>query len=155
MKLRDLLSKNSILIDLKAADKADCITQMTTYLCSIHNLGNPEKTIAKVLERESEMSTGIGFGIAIPHARLPQIDRAYLVAGRCATELNFDAIDESPVRLVFLLVSPTNTATEHTMILSSLSRIMVYEDIRQSLCAAATADAFLQILIAAEDKYVE
>ncbi|MDD5674476.1 MAG: PTS sugar transporter subunit IIA [Chitinivibrionales bacterium] len=155
MKLQNILAKNSVLIDIKAADKTDLLTQMGRYLGSVYDLKDSDTIVARILAREGEMSTGIGFGIAIPHARLDSIDRVYLIAARTAGDTEFNAIDEQPVRLVFLMISPANTTTEHTKILSILSRIMSYEDIRKNLLEAPDAGSFLNILIAGEDKYVQ
>lgn len=155
MKIRDLLSKNSILIDLQGSDKTEILTQMADYICSLHNLGEKQVITGKILERESEMSTGIGFGIAIPHARVPLVDRQYMIAARSAQGIDFNAIDEQLVNLIFMMISPANTSSEHTQILSSLSRIMSYEDMRKKLLTAPTADQFLDLIVKGEDKYVE
>ena len=155
MKLRDILTTNGILIDFKPADKRDALTQMASFMASIYDLKSPEGIAAKIIERESVISTGIGFGIAIPHARIEGIDRLYMIAARTATGVEYDALDEQPVFLVFMMISPTNTASDHSRILSSLSRIMSYEDVRNNLLAAPNAQAFLDTLIEAESKYVE
>jgi mannitol/fructose-specific phosphotransferase system IIA component (Ntr-type) len=155
VKIRDLLSRNSILIDLPGTDKEEVLAQMARYMASIHNLTQVETISRKILEREADMSTGIGFGIAIPHARIDHIDRVYLIAGRSTAGIDFAAIDEQLVHLLFMMISPPNTSAEHTQILSSLSRIMSYEDMRKRLFASATAEEFLDLLIKGEDKYVE
>jgi mannitol/fructose-specific phosphotransferase system IIA component (Ntr-type) len=155
VKIRDLLSKNSILIDLHGSDKTALLTQMADYMCSLYNLPEKQVIIQKILIRENELSTGIGFGIAIPHARIPLVDRLYMIAARTNEGIDFNAIDEQAVHLIFMMVSPANTSSEHTHILSSLSRIMSYEDMRKKLLSAANADQFLDLIIKGEDKYVE
>jgi PTS system fructose-specific IIC component len=155
VKIRDLLTKNSILIDLQGTDKKVILGEMGRYLASIYNLADPDGICRKILEREAEMSTGIGYGIAIPHARLPGIDRMYMVAARSIKGVDFSAIDEQLVNLIFMMVSPANTSADHTAILSSLSRIMSYEDMRKKLFAATKPEQFLDLLVKGEDKYVE
>ncbi|MBN2036947.1 MAG: PTS sugar transporter subunit IIA [Chitinispirillaceae bacterium] len=155
MKIRDLLSKNSILIDLQGTDKVEILTQMSRHLALLHGLSDQETIIRKILDREAEMSTGIGFGIAIPHARVLQIDRHYMIAARSIKGVDFSAIDEQLVHLIFMMISPANTSSEHTQVLSSLSRIMSYEDMRKKLLATDDAEAFLDLIIKGEDKYVE
>lgn len=155
MKIQDLVHKNSIIIDLKNTAKAEVLDQMARFMCSIYNLQDPDSISRKILERESDMSTGIGFGIAIPHARLTGIDRLYMVAARSVEGIDFNSLDEQPVHLIFMMVSPASTSTEHTQILSSLSRIMSYEDVRRKLLQAQSPEAFLDILVKGEDKYVE
>ena len=154
MKIRDLLAKNSILIDLQGTDKKLILGEMARYMTSIYNIADAEGISRKILEREAEMSTGIGFGIAIPHARIPSLDRVYMIAARSVKGIDFAAIDEQLVHLIFMMVSPTNTSSGHTAILSSLSRIMSYEDMRKKLVAATTADQFLDLVVKGEDKYV-
>jgi PTS system fructose-specific IIC component len=155
VKIRDLLTKNSILIDLQGTDKEAILAQMAQYMASIYNLADADSISRKILEREADMSTGIGFGIAIPHARIPSIDRMYMIVARSVTGVDFAAIDEQLVHLIFMMLSPANTSAEHTQILSSLSRIMSYEDMRKKLFAATKPEQFLDLLIKGEDKYVE
>lgn len=75
MKLQDLLQKNSILIDLKSAEKDEALCQIAQFMVSLYGLDNGDQISGLILEREAEMSTGIGYGIAIPHARITGIDR--------------------------------------------------------------------------------
>jgi mannitol/fructose-specific phosphotransferase system IIA component (Ntr-type) len=155
VKIQDILQKNSILIDLNSTDKQEVLSQMARFMASLHDLPNGESIDQKILERESDMSTGIGYGIAIPHARITGIDRLYMVAGRSNQGIEFNAIDEQPVHLLFMMISPTNTSSDHTQILSSLSRIMSYEDVRKKLLTADSTELFLDIIIKSENKYVD
>jgi mannitol/fructose-specific phosphotransferase system IIA component (Ntr-type) len=155
VKIRDLLQKNSILIGLESPDKNEVLSQMASYMASIYNLPEAATISRKVLEREQEMSTGIGFGIAIPHARVDNVDRLYMIAGQSVKGIDFNSIDEQPVFLIFMIISPTNASAEHTQILSSLSRIMSYENMRKKLMTAKSAEQFLDLLVKGEDKYVE
>jgi len=129
--------------------------QMAQYMASLYDLKDKAIVVQKILDREAEMSTGIGFGIAIPHARLEGLDRVYMIAARITRGIEFDAIDEQPVHLIFMMLSPANTSTPYTQILSSLSRIMSYEEIRQSLIEADSVESFLGVIARGEDKYVE
>ncbi len=129
--------------------------QMAQYLASLYDLKDKAMVVQKILDREAEMSTGIGFGIGIPHARMEGLDRVYMIAARITKGIEFDAIDEQPVHLIFMMLSPANTSSPYTQILSSLSRIMSYEEIRQSLIEADSAESFLAVIARGEDKYVE
>ncbi len=155
MKVQDLLQKNAILIDLNSIDKREVLTQMARFMASLYGLQDGDGISQKILERESDMSTGIGYGIAIPHARISGIDRLYMVAARHKNGIEFNAIDEQPVHLLFMMISPMNTSAEHTQILSSLSRIMSYEDVRKKLLNVNTAEQFLDVIIKSENKYIE
>lgn len=155
MRIQDIIQKNAIIINLEAPDKSGLLIQMAKYLASLYDLKNNEQVVQKILDREAEMSTGIGFGIAIPHARIEGVDRVYMIAARSVKGIEFDAIDEQPVHLVFMMISPANASNQYTQILSSLSRIMSYEDIRKSLMETETPEEFLNIISRGEDKYVE
>ena len=155
MKIQQILQKNGILVDLKASDKSEALTQIAGYLVSLYDLKPAQEIVDKILERESEMSTGIGFGIAIPHARINGIDRLYMVAARIVGGIEFNAIDEQPVFLIFMMISPAGTSADHTRVLSSLSRIMSYEEIRRRLMDADSGEAFLDVVAKGEDKYVQ
>jgi fructose-specific phosphotransferase system IIA component len=155
VKIQELIKKNSIIIDLKASDKTEALNSIARFLCSINGLTNTEEICAKIIERETEMSTGIGFGIAIPHGRLNGINKLCMAAARSEKGIDFDALDDQPVRLIFMMVSPANTSEEHTLALSLLSRIMSYEEVRDKLFNASTPDEFLDIITNAENKYVE
>lgn len=155
MKIQELIKKNGIIIDLKATGKIEALNSIARFLCSINGLTNTEEVCAKIIERETEMSTGIGFGIAIPHGRLNGINKLCMAAARSAEGIDFDALDDQPVRLIFMMVSPANTSEEHTLALSLLSRIMSYEEVRDKLFNASTPDEFLDIITNAENKYVE
>lgn len=155
MKVQDILHKSSILIDLSGTDKTEILSQMARFMASQYDLPQGESIAQKILEREADMSTGIGFGIAIPHARITGIDKLYMVAARSVNGIEFNAIDEQPVHLIFMMISPTNTSTDHTQILSSLSRVMSYEEVRRKLLASDTSESFLDIITKSENKYVE
>jgi PTS system fructose-specific IIC component len=155
VKIQDLLQKSSILIDLKSTEKDQVLRQTAKFMASLYGLDNGEQISRLILERESDMSTGIGYGIAIPHARITGIDRLYMVAARSVNGIEFGAIDDQPVHVIFMLVSPANTSTEHTQILSSLSSIMAYEDVREKLFSAETVEQFLDIIEKSEEKYIE
>jgi nitrogen PTS system EIIA component len=155
VRIQDILQKNAIIINLEASKKTELLMQMAQYMASLYDLKDKAIVVQKILDREAEMSTGIGFGIAIPHARLEGLDRVYMIAARITRGIEFDAIDEQPVHLIFMMLSPANTSTPYTQILSSLSRIMSYEEIRQSLIEADSVESFLGVIARGEDKYVE
>jgi PTS system fructose-specific IIC component len=155
VRIQDILQKNAIILNLEASGKINLLIQMAQYLASLYDLKDKDMVVQKILDREAEMSTGIGFGIAIPHARVEGIDRVYMVAARLIKGIEFNAIDEQPVHLIFMMLSPANATSPYTQILSSLSRIMSYEEIRQSLIETDSPESFLNVISRGEDKYVE
>jgi mannitol/fructose-specific phosphotransferase system IIA component (Ntr-type) len=155
VRIQDILQKNAIILNLEASGKTNLLIQIAQYLASLYDLKDKDMVVQKILDREAEMSTGIGFGIAIPHARIESIDRVYMVAARLIKGIEFNAIDEQPVHLIFMMLSPANATSPYTQILSSLSRIMSYEEIRQSLIETDSPESFLNVISRGEDKYVE
>lgn len=155
MKIQDILQKNAIITNLDSPDKSALLTQMGKYLASLYDVKDQDLIVRKILDREAEMSTGIGYGIAIPHARIEGIDRVFMIAGRTVKGIDFNSIDEQPVHLVFMMLSPSNATSEYTQLLSSLSRIMSYEEIRSSLVETDDPEKFLDVIIRGENKYVE
>jgi len=155
VKIQELIKKNGIIIDLKSAGKMEALNSIARFMCSINGLTNTDEVCAKIIEREMEMSTGIGFGIAIPHCRLNGINNLCMAAARSVEGIAFEALDDQPVHLIFMMISPASTSEEHTQALSSLSRIMSYEDVRRKLLDASTPEEFVDIITKAENKYVE
>ena len=155
MKIQDLLQKNAILTDIAQTDKREVLHLMATFMATRFGLPDGDDIAQKIIERETEMSTGIGYGIAIPHARIAGIDELFMVVGRSLTGVEFNAIDEQPVHLFFMMLSPKNTSAEHTQILSKLSRIMSYEEVRTKLLEVTTAEQFYDIIVKSENKYVD
>ncbi|MCX7725399.1 MAG: PTS sugar transporter subunit IIA [Chitinispirillaceae bacterium] len=154
MKIQDIVEKGSILPNILEKDKKSVLTLMVNFMASRYNLPNVNEIIEGIIHREAEMSTGIGYGIAIPHARIQGINRVYLCIGRTPHGIEFQAIDEQPVYLLFMMLSPKHTSAEYTQILSKISRIMSYEEVRTNLLLAKTAEQMYDIIIKSENKYV-
>ncbi len=149
MLLTELLSRDRVLVPLPAGDRHSAIAALTRCLAEQAGAGYDE-VLGAVLERESVQSTGIGFGVAIPHARSAAVRELTVVAGVSPSPVPFDAIDGEPVRLFFLIVGPEATAGLHVKILSRIARLVRRETVRRQLVEATTADAFYNVLLDAE-----
>jgi PTS system fructose-specific IIC component/PTS system nitrogen regulatory IIA component len=154
MKLSEHFVQNGITINSGTTDKPALIEEMVNLLVEAFDLNHREEILDAVLSRESKMSTGIGCGLAVPHAKVDYVDKMYMVATSVRNGINFEAIDKEPVYLLFLIISPGNTVGPHIRALSSVSRIMADSDVRQLLIAAQTPDDFLRVLREAEDKFL-
>ncbi|MEO8030243.1 MAG: PTS sugar transporter subunit IIA [Gemmatimonadota bacterium] len=150
MLLTELLPADRIRLPLQATDKTGVLKELVDFLAE-RSGGNATEILAAVREREAVLSTGIGFGIAIPHAKAPSVATLGLVAGVSKLPISFDAIDGEPVRLFFLLVGPEAAAGLHVKALSRIARVVRREQVREALLAAATAEAFVKIIATAED----
>lgn len=109
-----------------------------------------DEVLRAVIERETVLSTGIGGGVAIPHAKTDAVTSLRIAAGRMAREVDYDALDGEPVRLCFLLVGPESDAGGHVKALSRIARVVRSESVRERLAAASDAAEFLRVLDEAE-----
>lgn len=151
MLLTELLTPDRIRVPLAAADKAGVLRELTRLLAERAG-ADTEALLAAVLEREQVLSTGIGHGIAIPHAKSSLVTSLALVSGSSPTGVPFDAVDGEPVRLFFLLIGPESAAGQHVKALSRVARLVRRESVREALLAAQTPEAFYQTLVEAEER---
>jgi PTS system nitrogen regulatory IIA component len=149
--LTELLTPDRIRVPLAAADKAGVLRELTQLLAE-RTGADAEALLAAVLEREQVLSTGIGHGIAIPHAKSSLVTSLALVSGSSPTGVPFDAVDGEPVRLFFLLIGPESAAGQHVKALSRVARLVRRESVREALLAAQTPAAFYQTLVEAEER---
>jgi len=153
MRLTDRFSEECIIINAKEETKDKIIDALVKKLCSIYEIQNKVGVHEAVVGREKKMSTGIGCGLAVPHAKVDFVDKMCIVASTVKKGIDFSAIDKEPVYLLFLIVSPTNTTGPHIRALSAISRIMADAEIRKSLIDATSARIFYQKLRLGEEKY--
>lgn len=144
--IKDHLNPGSIL-DLPPVTKEEALDRLIEKLCHSESLINCHQIKQFLFARESLMSTGIGYGIAIPHVRLPKIDQFYVAVGRCKAGISYESIDDQPVRLIFLILAPEHRHNEYIRLLSRLmTRIKDKEIVTQLLCAA-TVDEIYNIIV--------
>jgi len=149
--LTELLTPERIKVPVAAADKPGVLRELTTLLAERAGV-DLEPLLDAVLEREQVLSTGIGHGIAIPHAKSPMVAELSLVAGSASHGVAFEALDGEPVRLFFLLIGPESAAGQHVKALSRIARLVRRESVREALLLARDPIAFHQILVEAEER---
>src|SRR5881392_3694993 len=148
MDLGDILSKEQIITDLQAADRWQAIDELINNLVSTGKI-KPEHhdaIAAVVKKRESSMSTGIGFGIGIPHASTDLIYEVTGALGRSRKGVNFDALDNQPVNLVVLFLVPQGQFQKHLHTLANIAKLLHKAEFRQALEQAPNAEAMLRII---------
>jgi nitrogen PTS system EIIA component len=148
--LTELLTPDRIRVPLHAGDKAGVLRELTQLLAERAGV-DPAPLLSAVLEREAVLSTGIGHGIAIPHAKVATVQELSLVCGS-HPGVDFDALDGAPVRLFFLLVGPESAAGQHVKALSRIARLVRREEVREALMRAASPEEFNQLLVEAEER---
>jgi PTS system fructose-specific IIA component len=149
--LTELLTPDRLVVPLTARDKHGVIAELARHLVA-RGGGNLAEVVSAVEERESVLSTGIGFGVAIPHARCSAVPELIVVGGITAEPVPYDAIDGEPVRLVFLIVGPEASAGLHVKILSRIARLVRRDTVRQQLVEAKTPDELYRHLLDAEER---
>ena len=146
MKLTDYLPPNLIQVPLKAADKTEAITALVDLLARQGHTEKRDLVLEAVLEREAQRTTGIGRGFAIPHAKCDAVGKLVIAFGRPVEPIDFAAIDGQPVKLIALLVSPTNQTSTHIQALAKLSRLVTNDAVLEGFMAAEDSAAFYKII---------
>jgi fructose-specific phosphotransferase system IIA component len=148
MDLGDILTKQQIITDLQAADRWQAIDELINNLVATGKIKSEHQDAisAVVKKRESSMSTGIGFGIGIPHASTDLIGEVVGVLGRSRKGVNFDALDNQPVNLVMLFLVPQGQFQKHLHTLANIAKLLHRADFRQALEEAPDAEAMLKII---------
>jgi len=151
MSLSQLLRSSSIRLDVPAGSKEDLIRLMVSVLDGDGRLIDPEAVTQSLLERERVMSTGIGGGVAIPHAQSPGARELAVSFGRVREDLPFDALDGKPVRLVFMIVGPEERGG-FIRILARISRLLYAGDLQQALLTSRTPEEVIEVIRREEEK---
>ena len=148
MDLVDILSKDQILPDLKAANRWDAIDELIANLVTTGKIKPEHKdaVTAVVKKRETSMSTGIGFGIGIPHASTDLIQEVVGALGRSKQGMNFDALDNQPVNLVMLFLVPQGQFQKHLHTLANIAKLLHKADFRLALEQAPDPEAMLKAI---------
>jgi len=155
MKVSELLNPGVIISDLKGNKKEEVINELIDLFKKDSRVEDVEKVRSAVLDREKIMSTGVGKGFAIPHGKTNSISDIIAAFGKTKNPVDYDALDNQPVHLVFLLVGKDNLVSKHIKLLSRISRMMNKDDFRNRLLEAASADEILEIFRKEEENYFE
>ena len=150
MQLTDLLSIESVRIPLESRVKDDVLRELVDVAMSAESGEVRDEVLQAVRERESVLSTGIGYGVAIPHGKTGALTDLRLAAGRSTVPIDFNALDGKPVQLFFLLIGPEASAGPHIRALSRISRLVRKDEIRDHLIACNTPEEFMRALHEAE-----
>jgi len=146
MHIGDLLDRNAISMRVSAANKRQALAVVSEI--AARNFGLEAGLILDALaEREQAGSTGVGHGVAAPHARLDGLGRMRGVFVRLEQPVEFESVDDQPVDLIFALFAPTDAGTEHLRALARVSRLLRQPELREQLRNARTADAMHALLV--------
>ena len=151
MKITDLLKPQSILLNASPTNKADAIYTLGDLMDKGGNLSDKAEYLKAVFAREESGSTGLGDGIATPHAKSAGVKEAGLAAMVVPNGVDFDALDGQPSRLFFMIAAPEGAANTHVEVLSKLATMVIDPDFKNALIQAATVDRFLELITAKEE----
>ena len=150
MEINDLLVPEGVVADLKATSKKQALQDLAKRAAEVSGLH--ERAIFDVLmERERLGTTGVGNGIAIPHGKLANLERLHGLFARLEQPIDFHAIDERPVDLIFVLLAPENAGADHLKALARISRLLRNNGICDKLRGTDSADALFAILTESQE----
>jgi PTS system nitrogen regulatory IIA component len=145
MEIADILQPNGVIANLRAANKRQALQELAKRAAQLS--GKHERAIFDVLlERERLGTTGIGHGTAVPHGRMPDLTQIHGLFARLEKPIDFEAIDNQPVDLIFLLLTPANSGADHLKALARISRLLRDKAMCDKLRGTDRADALYALL---------
>jgi fructose-specific phosphotransferase system IIA component len=155
MRISDILDESLVKTQLPGNSKDEIISHMIDIVSTSKKVLNREKVQNAIFEREKIMSTGVGNGFAIPHGKTDAVSDIVAAFAVTSEPIDYQSLDEQPVRLVFLLVGKDSMVGPHIKLLSRISRLMNKEEFRKKLLAAASPKEVLDIFRAEEATYFD
>ncbi len=150
MRLADLLNPNAVRTPLAVSDKQAAINELVDAIAACGGCTDSDAVKRAVWERESQRSTGIGEGLAIPHGKCPFVQSLALAIGKPAQPMEFGSIDKKPVQLIVLLLSKPEKKDEHIQALGKISKIMSSPQFRQQAYSATTPAELYDLFMRAD-----
>ncbi len=145
MEIAELISQGGIISGLRATSKKQALQELAKLAAKLTD--QPERSVFEVLiERERLGTTGVGHGVAIPHGKLPDLERLYALFARLDTAIDFDSIDEQPVDLICVLLAPETAGADHLKALARVSRLLRDRAICEKLRGADSVEAIHALL---------
>jgi len=145
MKISDILDETRILTNMEGDSKSDVINSLIDLVAVSPKVLDKEKVREAIFEREKIMSTGVGNGFAIPHGKTDAVSDIVAAFAVTKKPIDYEALDEQPVRLIFLLIGKGNMVGPHIKLLSRISRLMNKEEFRKRLLEASASKEVMEI----------
>ncbi len=152
MKIVDFLFEDSIIIGMKNREKEAALEELLVALENAGRIKDRKKILEALIEREKLGSTGIGQGIAVPHAKTNQINNLVAALGISQKGISFEALDGEPVNIIFLVLAPAKATGIHLKALAKIARLLKDKVFRQSLKTASSPSEALKIIAEDEEK---
>jgi PTS system fructose-specific IIC component len=146
MKITELLSKDTILLHIDGSQKEEAINQLVDVLYKAEKISDRSAFKAEIVKREQLSTTGIGDGIAIPHAKTKSVKKAAIAFGKSVSGINYEALDDKPSHLFFMIAAPEGANNTHLDALARLSGMLMKAEVRYQLLTATTAEEIIEII---------
>jgi nitrogen PTS system EIIA component len=146
VKILDFLCDRCIIPDLNTKSKEDALANLAKRAAEIEPALNQDAVLSVLNEREQLGSTGIGGGVAIPHGKLPELDHMLILVGRSPGGIPFDAMDNGPVHIMFILLAPDKSATPYLRLLAQVSRVLKTQEVYQRIMEAPDALSIKKVI---------
>ncbi len=146
MYLHELLDKESIAMSLSSTTKDDVLEEMVDILDKTGKIKDREAVLKAIIDTEKIMTTGIGNGVAVPHCKTSAVDRLVAAFGISREGIDFQAPDDQPARLIFILVAEENNPGPHVRALARLAKLLSRKEVRDAFLAIYSAEELLQVI---------
>lgn len=146
MNITDYLSKNTVKVSLESASKKEALAELVDLLQKDGKIADPTQAVEVLMERESLGTTGIGQGIAIPHAKIDSLNDVCAALGISKRGINFDSLDGEPVYIVFMFLAPSSSSGKHLKLLAKASQLLKDKYFREPLKEMSSADEIISAI---------
>ncbi len=152
MKLSEILHKDAIVNELQSKDKQGVLKELSQAAAKVSQATHDE-ILGVLEERESLGSTGIGGGIAIPHGKLPDMDSVILGLGISRTGVEYDSLDNKPVHIFFVILTPEDSTGGHLKVLAQVSKLLKQEQFKTDLLQTRTSEDIFDIICQQDEEF--
>jgi PTS system nitrogen regulatory IIA component len=153
VKITDFLSVQTVIPALAQREKNAVLEELAGWLAANHTHLDPKRVLTVLMERERISTTAIGEGVAIPHGKLPGLERIFGVFARSSEGVDFNSLDGAPTHLFFVLIAPEGAAADHLKALARISRLLKDESFRRRLMAAKSNQELFTLIAEEDEKF--
>ena len=153
MKITDFLSAQTVIPGLAQREKNAVLEELAGWLAANHSQLDAKQVLSVLIERERISTTAIGEGVAIPHGKLPGLERIFGLFARSCEGVDFNSLDGAPTHLFFVLIAPEGAAADHLKALARISRLLKDESFRRRLMAAKSGQELFTLIAEEDDKF--
>ena len=152
LKITDILAPSCVHLDMDVSDKTELLTKLVDVVVGTGGVKDRDTLLKVILDREKLMSTGIGYGVALPHGKSNVVERSVAAVATLREPIDFDALDDKPVNIVLLLVGTEDNVGAHLRLLSRISRMVGSEQFRTNLLAAHSVEDVVDLFSTYEEE---